>query len=83
MPRAVVTSSTRHYWLVDLIGVAFILPVGLLLRVPVEVLVVVAPLRSLAVALAHTNIRASYAFLSLVIAGPQVCDLGVWSELRT
>jgi sterol desaturase/sphingolipid hydroxylase (fatty acid hydroxylase superfamily) len=66
-----VTSSTRHYWLGDLIGAVFILPVGLLLRVPVEILVVVAPLRSLAVALAHTNIRASYGFLSLVIAGPQ------------
>jgi len=66
-----VTSSTRHYWLGDLIGVAFMLPFGLLLRVPIEILVVVAPLRALAVALAHTNIRASYGFLSLVITGPQ------------
>lgn len=66
-----VTSSTRHYWLEDLTGVAFIVPFGLLLRVPVEILVVAAPLRSLAVALAHTNIRASFGFLSLVITGPQ------------
>jgi sterol desaturase/sphingolipid hydroxylase (fatty acid hydroxylase superfamily) len=66
-----VTSSARHYWLGEFIGFAFIVPFALLLRVPVEILVVVAPLRALAVALAHTNIRASYGFLSLVITGPQ------------
>jgi sterol desaturase/sphingolipid hydroxylase (fatty acid hydroxylase superfamily) len=66
-----VTSSTRHYWLGDLIGSVFIVPFGLLLRVPVEILVVAAPLRTLVIALSHTNIRASFGFLSLVITGPQ------------
>ena len=66
-----ITSSTRHYWLEDITGLAFVVPLGLLLRVPVEILVVVAPLRAAAVALAHTNIRASYGLLSLVVTGPQ------------
>ncbi len=66
-----VTSSTRHFWLEEVIGVALALPFGLALRVPVEVLMVAAPLRSLIVALAHTNIRASYGLFSLLITGPQ------------
>jgi sterol desaturase/sphingolipid hydroxylase (fatty acid hydroxylase superfamily) len=66
-----VTSSTRHFWLEELFGVALGLPLGLALRIPVDVLVVAAPLRSLIIALAHTNIRAGYGFFSLLITGPQ------------
>jgi hypothetical protein len=39
--------------------------------VPVEILIVAAPLRSLIIALAHTNVRAGYGFFSLLITGPQ------------
>jgi len=66
-----VTSSTRHFWLEEIAGVAMGLPVGLALRVPVEILIVAAPLRSIIIALAHTNVRASYGPISLLITGPQ------------
>jgi len=66
-----VTSSTRHFWLEEIVGVALGLPFGLALRVPVEVLMLAAPLRSLIVALAHTNIRAGYGLFTFLITGPQ------------
>jgi hypothetical protein len=66
-----VTSSTRHFWFEEVLGVALGLPIGLALRVPVEILIVAAPLRSLIVALAHTNVRAGHGFISLLITGPQ------------
>jgi sterol desaturase/sphingolipid hydroxylase (fatty acid hydroxylase superfamily) len=66
-----VTSSTRHFWLEEVAGVAIGLPIGLALRVPVEILIVAAPLRSIIIALAHTNVRASYGPISLLITGPQ------------
>ena len=66
-----VTSCARHFWFEEVVGVALGLPIGLALKVPVEILIVAAPLRSLIVALAHTNVRAGYGFFSLLITGPQ------------
>jgi sterol desaturase/sphingolipid hydroxylase (fatty acid hydroxylase superfamily) len=66
-----VTSSARHFWIEEVFGVALGLPIGLALKVPVEILIVAAPFRSLIVALAHTNVRAGYGFFSLLITGPQ------------
>jgi len=66
-----VTSSARHFWFEEVFGVALGLPIGLALRVPVEILIVAAPLRSIIIALAHTNVRAGYGFFSLLITGPQ------------
>jgi len=66
-----VSSCTRHFWLEGIAGVALGLPFGLALRVPVEILLFAAPLRSIIVALAHTNIRASFGAFSLLITGPQ------------
>jgi sterol desaturase/sphingolipid hydroxylase (fatty acid hydroxylase superfamily) len=66
-----VSSCTRHFWLEGVAGVALGLPLGLALSVPVEILIVAAPLRSIIVALAHANVRASFGFLSLLVTGPQ------------
>jgi sterol desaturase/sphingolipid hydroxylase (fatty acid hydroxylase superfamily) len=66
-----VTSSARHFWFEEVFAVVLGLPIGLALKVPVEILIVAAPLRSLIVALAHTNVRAGYGFFSLLITGPQ------------
>jgi sterol desaturase/sphingolipid hydroxylase (fatty acid hydroxylase superfamily) len=66
-----VTSSTRHFWFEEVVGVALGLPFGLAFSVPVEILIVAAPLRSIIIALAHTNVRAGYGFISVLITGPQ------------
>src|SRR5581483_688521 len=66
-----VSSCTRHFWLEGVAGVALGLPFGLMLSVPAEILIVAAPLRSIIVALAHTNIRASFGSFSLLVTGPQ------------
>jgi len=66
-----VSSCTRHFWLEGVASVVLALPFGLALRVPVEILLVAAPLRSIIVALAHANVRASFGFFSLLVTGPQ------------
>ena len=66
-----VTSSARHFWFEEVFAVVLGLPIGLVLNVPVEILIVAAPFRSVIVALAHTNVRAGYGFFSLLINGPQ------------
>jgi sterol desaturase/sphingolipid hydroxylase (fatty acid hydroxylase superfamily) len=66
-----VTAGLRHFWSEELIGIPTDLLFGLIFVVPIEVIAVAAPIRTVMSTLLHVNVRIGYGPLSLLINGPQ------------
>jgi sterol desaturase/sphingolipid hydroxylase (fatty acid hydroxylase superfamily) len=66
-----IITGVRHFWLEDVINTAVLPVVGIIFKVPPEVLTTVAAIYILPEGLSHMNVRMSLGRFSLVVNNPQ------------
>jgi sterol desaturase/sphingolipid hydroxylase (fatty acid hydroxylase superfamily) len=66
-----IITGARHFWLEDVINTAVFPVIGIIFKVPLEVLTIVAAINIIPEGFSHMNVRMSLGRFGLVINNPQ------------